>query len=245
MAKTLREWLDTDVAEVRDKGVRWLSERHFFRDPLRAMYSDLSYFFAPADGMILYQRTVAPDARIVDIKGRAYSLRRAMRDDTYDRVSLVIGIFMTFYDVHINRLPYPGRISYRLLEPIESLNHPMLDVEKSLIDDLRIDMRGAGYLHNNQRMLNRVYAPNLREWYYILQVADYDVDCITPFELKQNWPCAQNERFSQIRYGSQVDLIVPLSDKYDLAPTQEVGMHVEAGIDTLIKITSKRTERIV
>ena len=31
--KTLEEWLHGDVAPVRQKPLRWLSERHFFRDP--------------------------------------------------------------------------------------------------------------------------------------------------------------------------------------------------------------------
>ena len=237
MAKGLLEWVDSDVAEVKDKGVRWLSQYHFFRDPARPIHSDTSYFFAPADGIILYQKTVEPDECIVDIKGRPYSLQQAMRDPTYDKTSLVIGIFMTFYDVHVNRLPYAGRISYKELEPIDSMNYPMLDVEKSILEDLHIDAANAEYLYNNQRVLNRVYAANLGQWYYILQIADYDVDSITPFELKQNWPGAQNERFSQIRYGSQVDLIVPISERYEFTFTQQTGVHVEAGVDTVIKIT--------
>jgi phosphatidylserine decarboxylase len=242
VAKTLREWLDADVAEVKDRSVGWLSQHHFFRDPIRPIYCEPTYFFSPADGIILYQETVAPDERIVDVKGKAYSLREAMRDDHFDQTCCVIGIFMTFYDVHINRVPYSGRLSYKLLDPIDTYNYPMLDVEKGLLEDLRVNTSTATYLHNNQRVLNRVYAPNLRQSYYILQIADYDVDSITPFELKQNQPCEQNHRFSQIRYGSQVDLIVPLSGSQDFAWTQKPGVHVEAGIDTLLKVTPKTSE---
>ena len=49
-----------------------------------------------------------------------------MSDDEYDKPSLVIGIFMSFYDVHINRIPYGGILKYKSLEPIESTNKPML-----------------------------------------------------------------------------------------------------------------------
>ena len=144
---------------------------------------------------------------------------------------------MTMYDVHINRLPYTGLLSYRLLDPISTFNEPMLDVEQSLVDDLAIDHNKARYLHSNQRMLNRVYAPDLQQYYYILQIADYDVDRIVPFNLKQNAVVTQNVRFSQIRFGSQVDLIVPASDRHRFEPVQEVGTHVEAGIDPLIRIS--------
>ncbi len=236
MAKTLEKWIEEDVEPVRGEPVRWLSESFFFRDPVRPMYSNTGCFFSPADGIVLYSLRLRPDESLVDIKGRPYSLRDAMRDPHYDRESLVIGIFMTFFDVHVNRVPYAGRLSYKELDPIDTYNHPMLDVEKDLLDELRIDLGGAVYLRQNQRMLNRVYAPALGERYYVLQIADYDVDCITPFQLKQNQPLVQNERFSQIRYGSQVDLIIPLSDRFRLLPLLEPGMHVEAGLDPLVRI---------
>jgi phosphatidylserine decarboxylase len=242
MAKSLKNWIETEVDEVRNKPLSWLSEYYFFRDPNRPVFSDTSFFFAPADGIVLYQKRVAADERIVDIKGKPYSLQEAMRDETYGVESLVIGIFMTFYDVHINRIPYSGRLSYKEIEPIDTYNYPMLDVEKGLIDDICVNTWNADYLHNNQRILNRVYAPGLKQNYYILQVADYDVDSITPFQLKQNQPFAQNQRFSQIRFGSQVDLIVPLSKRFDFVPVLESGVHVEAGIDTLVKIRAREAD---
>ena len=239
MAKSLQEWVDTDVKYQKGKSLKWISEEFFFRDPSRPVFSDCGYFFSPADGIILYQRQVEPADCIVDIKGQTYSLQLAMQDDAFDKTCLVVGIFMTMYDVHINRLPYTGLLSYRLLEPISTFNHPMLDVEHSLVDDLAIDHNKARYLHKNQRMLNRVYAPDLGQYYYILQIADYDVDRITPFNLQQNAVVTQNRRFSQIRFGSQVDLIVPVSERYLFDPVQEIGTHVEAGIDPLIRISER------
>jgi phosphatidylserine decarboxylase len=85
----LQEWLDTEVRPFRDKPISWISQYHFFRDPMRPTYSDMSCFFSPADGIILYQRTVAPDECIVDIKGKAYSLRDALRDPDFSATSLV------------------------------------------------------------------------------------------------------------------------------------------------------------
>ena len=242
MAKELVEWLETEVRPFQDKTVAWLSQFHFFRDPMRPTYSDLNYFFSPADGVLVYQCPVRPEAAIVQIKGRAYSLREALRQPSFATPCLVIGIFMTFFDVHVNRIPYPGLLSYQELASIDTYNHPMLDVEKSILDDLRIPTESLGYLHHNQRMVNRVYSAELGGPYYILQIADYDVDCITPFDLKQNRVVSQGERFSQVRYGSQVDLIIPLSSRFDFQTLQPTGSHVEAGMDPLVKLLAKENQ---
>lgn len=236
MAKTLHDWLDTDIEAVRGKPLDWLSEQYFFRDPNRPLYADSDFFFPPADGIVLYACEVDADQPLVNIKGRAYSLRAAMRDARFDQRCLVIGIFMTFYDVHINRIPYAGRLSYRELETLGTYNSPMLYVEKDILNEIAPYTRNARYLFGNQRVINRIYSAGLAQHYYVLQVADYDVDCITPFSLKQNQPFAQNQRFSQIRYGSQVDLIIPLSGRYRFEPLHETGMHVEAAVDPLVRI---------
>src|SRR5205823_11674292 len=130
-------------------------------------------------------------------------------------------------------------LSYKELDPIDTYNHAMLDVEKYILQQLRISSETLDYLHHNQRMVNRIYSSELGQPYYVLQIADYDVDCITPFDLKQNQAAAQGERFSQVRYGSQVDLIVPLSSRFEFTLLQKDGNHVEAGVDPLIKVSRK------
>ena len=79
MAKKIQDWLEADVRPFREKRISWVSQFHFFRDPIRPAYSDLSYFFSSANGIILYPRKVHPGECIVEIKGRSYSLRDAMR----------------------------------------------------------------------------------------------------------------------------------------------------------------------
>ncbi|GHE27270.1 phosphatidylserine decarboxylase [Streptosporangium violaceochromogenes] len=239
MAVPLEDWVDSEVRGVYDKPLSWLSETYFFRDPARPCYSDPACFFSPADGVILYQEKAHPRDGLFDIKGKGYSLCDALGDPFYDRPSLVIGIFMTFFDVHVNRVPYSGRLSYRRREPLSTHNHPMLEMEERLLKDLRIDLWPAEYLRYNQRVVNHVHVPALGQDYYILQVADYDVDKITPFELRQSRPVRQGARFSQIRYGSQVDLIIPLSDRFAFEPIQPVGHHVEAAVDPLVRIRDR------
>jgi phosphatidylserine decarboxylase len=236
MAMKLNDWVEQEVRPYQEAPMSWLSQYYFFRDPNRPTYTDLNYFFSPADGIILYQQTVSPDESLVAIKGRNYTLRDAMRKPDLEGPSLVIGIFMTFMDVHINRVPYPGRLSYKELDPLDTYNHPMLDTETSIFEDLRIVPEALEYLHHNERVLNRIYSPYLGQSYFVLQIADYEVDCIAPFNRKQNHPVMQGQRFSQVRYGSQADLIVPLSNKWNFATCQEVSNHVQAGMDPLIKV---------
>jgi phosphatidylserine decarboxylase len=236
MAKSLRDWVTSDVNPLRGRPLPWLSQYHFFRDPSRPAYNNTSYFFSPADGILLYQQTVSPEEAILDVKGKSYAARDILRDNSFDQDSLVIGIFMTFFDVHVNRIPYPGRLSYRFAECLDSFNHPMLSVEEELLEDLRVSLRDASYLHLNQRVINRIDSAQLPGSFYVVQIADYDVDSVTPFELRQHQPCSQGERFSQIRYGSQVELLIPLSERYELVPLQPVGFHVEAGVDPLVEV---------
>ena len=239
MSKTLRDWLNEEVAKTRARPVQFLVERHFFRDPCRPIYSDPALFFSPADGVIIYVLEAYPDEPLLNIKGAPYSTRMALRDEHFKSPSLVIGIFMTFYDVHVNRIPYAGHLTYRELEPVNSFNLPMLDVEKDLLDRLEHLSQHAGYLFTNQRVVNQVYSIELGQPYYVLQIADYDVDSITPFRIKQHQHFAQNQRFSQIRFGSQVDLIIPLSERFEYQPLVAPGLHVEAGIDPLVRIVDK------
>jgi phosphatidylserine decarboxylase len=240
MPKTLADWLECDVRPYQDKPVKWLSEEFCFRDPSRPIISDPTCFLSPADGIILYQKRVGPDEPVVDVKGRAFTVRDVLRDSRYAHDSLVIGIFMTFFDVHINRIPYPGRLWYAARDALETYNQPMLDVEQSILEELRVNFDATGYIRSNQRVVNRIFADELRQWYYIVQIADYDVDCITPFELNQGRAFLQGQRFSQIRYGSQVDLIVPLSNQFEFTIVQESTSHVDAGTDPLIRVARNR-----
>jgi phosphatidylserine decarboxylase len=63
-----------------------------------------------------------------------YTVQDVLGDKNFNQPSLVIGIFMSFYDVHINRIPYSGILQYKGLDPIESTNKPMLAIEKDILN---------------------------------------------------------------------------------------------------------------
>ena len=234
MAEKLEDWLNGEVAELSKLPVGELSNTFFFRDPIRPTYIDHEHFYSPADGTILYQKVVQPDKPVVEIKGIDYTIQDVMGDSEYNKPSLVIGIFMSFYDVHVNRIPYGGVLKYRHMEPIESMNKPMLAVEKDILNKV-INPNNMEYLKYNERMFNQVYVPSLDYTYYLIQIADEDVNVIAPFKKQQDL-CAQNERFSLIRWGSQVDLVLPLDERFNFELVLDDAMHVNAGLDKLVKI---------
>ena len=234
MAEKLEDWINGEVKELQSIPVGELSNTFFFRDPIRPTYIDNQHFYSPADGTILYQKYVQPGEQVIEIKGIDYTLQDVMGDKDYNKPSLVIGIFMSFYDVHINRIPYSGIIKYKHLEPIESTNKPMLAVEKDILNRV-INPNNMDYLKYNERMYNKIYNSTLDYTYYLIQIADEDVNVIAPFK-HQGDLCTQNERFSLIRWGSQVDLVLPLDDRYTFELIHETPMHINAGIDKLIKI---------
>ena len=237
MAQTLTEWLNGEVKELSKLPVGELSNTFFFRDPTRPNYIDFEHFYSPADGTIIYQKVVQPDEAVVEIKGINYTLKDVMGDDEYNKPSLVIGIFMSFYDVHINRIPYRGVLTYKHLEPIESTNRPMLAVEKDILNKV-INPNNMEYLKYNERMFNQIYVPSLDYTYYLIQIADEDVNVIAPFKKQQDL-CVQNERFSLIRWGSQVDLVLPLDERYNFETILEDAMHVNAGLDKLVRLSER------
>jgi phosphatidylserine decarboxylase len=239
MAKTLQEWIKTDVAKAEKMSIGQLSNQFFFRDPIRPNYIDNEHFYSPADGTILYQKFIKdPSEPVVEIKGINYTLQDVMCDKDYNKPSLVVGIFMSFYDVHINRIPYGGYLSYKAIDAIESMNKPMLATEKDIFNGA-INPNNLEYLKYNERMWNKIYSPSLDYTYYLIQIADEDVNVIAPFTTTQNDLFVQNERFSLIRWGSQVDLVLPLDERFDFELCLEDTMHIEAGIDKLIKIKTK------
>ena len=240
MAKSMEEWLDTDVAELEKLPVDELGSVFFFRDPMRPNYIDHEHFYSPADGTILYQKYIEdPNAPVVEVKGKKYTLKDVMGDKDYDQPSLVVGIFMSFYDVHINRIPYGGHITWKPLDSIESMNKPMLALEKDILNAAINPKHMIDYLKNNERMFNKIYSPRLDYTYYLIQIADEDVDVIAHFIHDQNSLVSQNDRFSLIRWGSQVDLVLPLDKRYNFELIHPNTTHVEAGVDKLVKLIYK------
>ena len=91
----------------------YLSWRYFwfFRDPERKA-PEAAGLVSPADGTVVYVKRVAPGEPVIVIKqGVKATVRDLMREDA-DEEKLVIGIFMSPFDVHYNRAPLSGKVGF-------------------------------------------------------------------------------------------------------------------------------------
>jgi len=242
MATKVKEWLKSpEVTKLKNLGLEELTSLYSLRDPIRPQMIDSQYFYTPADGIIVYQKTLNNvNKDLVEVKGNHFTLKELMQTPDFDSPAIVIGIFMTFYDVHINRVPLDGILSYKFLPPIQSTNMPMSFTEKKLLKGFKAyDEHFTDYLKSNERAVVKIYSPILDYTYYIVQIADYDVNGILQFSNEKYEYFTQNERFSVIRWGSQVDLVLPIDKRYRFVLMQKEFTHIEAGVDKVAKIIHK------
>jgi phosphatidylserine decarboxylase len=236
MALKKNEWIEKYAKPFWQKSSELQDYQLFMRDDPRPVILDPAAFYSCADGIVLYNKIVKNAQEKVEVKGVPYSVDDIMGKDIIDGPCLICGVFMTFADVHINRVPYTGTLEYERIDPITTMNWSM-DAEEEKIFGQKVPhgkrIKGVAnqYLNNNARMLNTFYVPEKDYKYYIVQVADYDVNTILPFATKQKDKILQGDRFSFIRWGSQCDLILPLRKDLDIQPLIEKDYHVEAGVD--------------
>jgi phosphatidylserine decarboxylase len=235
--QTVSDWLARDdVRSVRGASLPDIMSEKFFRDPLRPSFYDPTVFYSPADGFVLYSITVGPDERIVEVKGRNLTTRELLQDPEYSTRSLVVGVFLTFYDIHVNRLPTDGYVHFRRPELLG--DESMIAVEASILRNKSVNKNDLGYAFTNERVVTRVYNPRLKQSYFLVQIADREVDTISLFAQEGEY-VKQGHRFGAIRYGSQVDLIIPLTSPYwrfhSLVQGREL-YHVEAAVDELVRV---------
>lgn len=148
----------------------------FFRDPIRTTPVDPKLVVAPADGLVtMISRVPAPP-----------ELRAEMGPGEFTRVS----IFMSVFDVHINRSPIAGRVRKIAYVPGKFLN---ADLDKASEDNERQHFLVEG-----------------RDGVTIgfTQIAGLVARRILAF-VKEGDNVAAGERIGLIRFGSRVDVFLP------------------------------------
>ena len=147
----------------------------FFRDPIRTTPQDPALIIAPADGLVtMISRVPPPPELAADLSGE------------FTRVS----IFMSVFDVHINRSPIAGTIRRVAYVPGKFLN---ADLDKASEDNERQHFLVVG---EDGTAIG------------FTQIAGLVARRIMAF-VKEGDSVTAGERVGLIRFGSRVDVFLP------------------------------------
>ena len=150
----------------------------FFRDPVRTTPHGVNLVVAPADGLITMIHKVPPPPELVGAEG--------LDTGEYTRVS----IFMSVFDVHINRSPIAGRIRRIAYVPGKFLN---ADLDKASEDNERQHFVVEG-------------ADGVKIGF--TQIAGLVARRILAF-VREGDSVQAGQRVGLIRFGSRVDVYLP------------------------------------
>ena len=167
----------------------------FFRDPVRYPPEDEKAILSPADGRIcLIQECELPDALGVlpEYRGRKFW-----------RVS----VFMSVFDVHVNRMPTAGEILKKEYVAAGKFFNASLDKASK----------------ENERCNYLIRAEN-GQVYGVTQIAGLVARRIVP-QVEEGQRLQRVERFGLIRFGSRLDVYLPQGVK----PEVRVGQTMVAG----------------
>ncbi len=167
----------------------------FWRIPNRKLVENNNHIISPADGNILYIKKYESNEIPVSIKkGLSAKLDEILDTDLIKSPVWLIGINMTPFDVHKNCAPIGGKVilNKHIKGSFLSLKNP-----KAII--------------KNERNTLVIRTDNGQQ-FGIVQTASRLVRRIDSY-IKVGQVINQGDWFGMIRFGSQVDLIIPTSYK--------------------------------
>ena len=177
----------------------------FFRNPERYPTDDPSAILSPADGRVcLIQEVPLPEELYAE--GGAKPALAA--DEKVWRVS----VFMSVFNVHVNRMPFSGKVVRKAYVPGKFLNASLDKASK-----------------DNERCAYLVKAENGAE-YGVVQIAGLVARRIVPL-VNEGESRARAEVFGLIRFGSRLDVYLPNGVK----PEVKIGQIMVSGETVLGK----------
>jgi len=173
----------------------------FFRDPVRTTPRGGKLVISPADGLVTMIAKVPPPPELRGADG--------LGDPDYTRVS----IFMSVFDVHINRAPIAGRVTRIAYVPGKFVN---ADLDKASEDNER-----QHFLIEGEDGLRIGFT----------QIAGLVARRILSF-VRQGDVVDAGQRIGLIRFGSRVDVFLPSGT----APKVLLGQRAIAGETVIAEI---------
>jgi len=215
-------------------GTGFLYWRHiwFFRNPSRIAPLGAN-IVSPADGTVVYVKTVEPKENVIVIKqGIAAQIEDIVRQDVDSR-KILIGVFMSPFNVHYNRAPLAGTIKKITHYPPKTANVHMGPMHFRILFNQMPLYRNSLHILENERTVTRIKG-KFREGdisCYVVQIAGKSVHGIDTY-IPEGGSVGKGEIFGMIRIGSQVDLIVP--EMPEMRAKVKPGDKVKAGETILI-----------
>ncbi len=212
---------------------RWV---WFWRNPPRSNPPGDGVLSA-ADGTVVYVKAVEPGQPVVTIKqGEPARLVDLAHHDA-SQTKLVIGVFMSPFDVHYNRAPIAGRIDFVRHYPGRGRNVDMGPMHRRILTGRKPFYTGSTHLVWNERTVTKIDAERggAPLSCYVVQIAARTVAGIDSY-VKQGGPVERGAIFGMIRIGSQVDLVLPWTS--DMKVLVREGDRVTAGETVLVEFAS-------
>jgi phosphatidylserine decarboxylase len=204
----------------------------FFRNPPRIAPPG-SNIVSPADGTVVYVKTVEPKENIIVIKqGIAAQIKDIVRQDVDSR-KILIGIFMSPFNVHYNRAPITGTVEQIMHYPPKTANLHMGPMHFRILFNQMPFYRNSLHILENERTVTRIKGKFKEDEIscYVVQMAGKSVHGIDSY-IPEGGSVGKGEIFGMIRIGSQVDVIVP--ELPQMQPKVKPGDKVKAGESILI-----------
>lgn len=182
----------------------------FFRDPERVVPQGDNLVVAPADGLVSLITQVEPPAELCRDDG---SGAPGLPEGPVTRIS----IFMSVFDVHINRAPISGTVERLVYIPGKFMN---ADLDKASVENER-----QHFLIERQDGVKIGFT----------QIAGLVARRIVPF-VKPGDIVAAGQRVGLIRFGSRVDVYLPAGT----SPKVLMGQKVIAGETILAELGTQK-----
>jgi phosphatidylserine decarboxylase len=180
----------------------------FFRDPDRIAPTNERVVVSPADGKVLYVRKISRGAVVVsEKKGSSFPLSDLVSDELLQDGAWLIGIEMSWLDVHVNRAPIAGVVTH--------VRH---------VAGRFLSLRNPRSEFANERMLMVIDGGWLQT--AVILIASRLVRRIVGY-VSAGEVVKLSQRIGKITLGSQVDLA--LTKNPDLTIVVKPGQHVKAG----------------
>jgi len=195
----------------------------FYRDPARTPPEGEHLMVSPADGVVKYIKDIGGDAVTDSTKGNeSVPLIPPFLELLPKRRGYLVGIGMSFLDVHVTRAPVSGTMTFceHVAGSFMSLKKPEALIRNERVNQvISSALYGVGVIHIASRLVRR-----------IVTYADRDAQV------------KRGQKIALITFGSQVDVVVPRLDGLQLAVG--IGDKVFAGETVIARIiTSNLTDK--